>query len=106
MLFRFNFLDRDGRERFRTQEGFNEPVEALIEAERIAERVVLDPAYLTDYGAAHLRIENEDQTIQMRFSVMALLDMADARSRRDRARPSARRALKAGRPSTIGGARQ
>ncbi len=80
MQFQFYFVDRQERERYRAESSFDQPVQVLGEAQRIANRLVTEPAYLCDFGNAHLRVESEDRTISMRFSIKALLDMPNSRS--------------------------
>ncbi len=80
MQFRFYFFDRNEHERYREENRFDQPVEALRQAQRIADLLVTDPAYLCDFGSAYLRVESEDQAISMRFSIGALLDMRNSQS--------------------------
>jgi hypothetical protein len=80
MQFQFYFFDRNECERYREENKFDRPVEALRQAQRIADQLVTDPAYLCDFGNAYLRVESADAAISMRFSIKALLDMRTGHS--------------------------
>jgi hypothetical protein len=45
MQFQFYFVDRQERERYRAESSFDQPVQVLDEAQRIANRLVTEPAY-------------------------------------------------------------
>ena len=82
MQFHFYFVDRNERERYHATSELIQPIEVLHEAQRIADHLVTDPAYLCDFGHAHLRIESEDQAIVMRLSIKSVFDLQDSHSAR------------------------
>lgn len=78
MRFAFSFVDHRGRELFAAEADLTVAIEALREAQRVAEHVVTEQAYLCDFGNAFVHVQSEDLSLQMRLSVKYLLDSAAA----------------------------